>query len=73
MLHLHGEFYRSPRGQLFWKRDDGMLLWGEDSKTWVEVPAHFFVRYSIAPYDWHLEDMDSYEAAVEESRHDHSR
>ena len=49
-LHLHGEFYRSPRGQLFWKRDDGMLLWGEDSKKWIEAffsgPLHFWVSHA---------------------------
>ncbi len=66
MLPLYGEFYRSPRGQLFWMRDDGMLLWGENSKKWVEVPAHFFVRKSIAPDDLQREDRDAYEAAVED-------
>ena len=33
---------------------------------WIEVPAHFFVRKSIAPDDLQREDRDAYEAAVED-------
>ena len=71
MSDLRGDFYRSHRGQLFWKRDDGMLLWGEDSKKWVEVPAHFFVRKFISADDLQRENRDAYEAAVEET-HEHN-
>ena len=46
-------------------------MWGEDSKKWVEVPAHFFVRKFISADDLQREDREAYEAAVEET-HEHN-
>ena len=72
MSHPQGEFYRSPRRHLYWKRDDEMFLWGEHSKQWVKIHPRILVRKTIATEDLQREDRDAYEAAVDETRHDRS-